>query len=297
MSPKPQKIESKNLKAFLDANKRKTRLTGQLERFLLAQEPEDRRQDVLHPSDLVKSEWCALHAYHALRGNYVATADKPTLRLQSIFDEGHAIHHKWQNWIYRMGNLYGVWECNYCNETVMDTSPKTCTFCGHESFQYLEVPLTSDAHKIAGSSDGWIKGLGEDYLIEIKSIGAGTLRWEAPSILAQAGGDLEVAWRAIRQPFRSHLLQGQVYLHLCHLMVEAGIAESAPESIVFIYELKSNQDYKEFEVMYDPEYILDIFENAADVAWAVDNDRPPACNIDPVKGCKRCSTFREETND
>jgi hypothetical protein len=79
-------------------------------------------------------------------------------------------------------------------------------------------------------------------------------------------------------------------------MVEAGLAESAPESIVFIYELKSNQDYKEFEVMYDPEYILDIFENAADVAWAVDNDRPPACNIDPVKGCKRCVTFREETN-
>jgi len=80
-------------------------------------------------------------------------------------------------------------------------------------------------------------------------------------------------------------------------MVEEGLAESAPESIVFLYELKANQDYKEFEVQYDPEYVADVFENALDVKWAVDNKRPPACNIDPVNGCKRCSTFREETND
>lgn len=281
----------------MDANKRVSRITGPLERFMLSRKPEFRDQSYLHPSDLVKSEWCALHAYHALTGNYVATQDKPTLRTQSIFDEGHAIHHKWQSWIQEMGNLYGLWECASCNETFMATSPESCVFCGDLGLWYKEVPLNSDKHMIRGHSDGWVKGLGKDFLIEIKSIGTGTIRFEAPGILSSAGNDLDTAWRAIKQPFRSHILQGQVYLHLCHLMVEEGLAESAPESIVFIYELKSNQDYKEFEVMYDPTYVEDMFENAADIAWAVDNLRPPACNIDPVNGCKRCATFREETNE
>jgi len=297
MTSKPQKITSKSLKAFLDANKRKSRLTGPLERYMLAKPREFRDQSYLHPSDMIKSEWCALHAYHALNGNYVHTQDKPTLRTQSIFDEGHAIHHKWQSWITQMGNMYGLWECVYCNESFYATSPEGCQFCNEGGLIYKEVPLSSAKHMIRGHADGWVKGLDADFLIEIKSIGTGTIRFEAPSMLSAAGNDLDTAWRAIKQPFRSHILQGQVYLHLCHLMVEEGLAESAPESIVYIYELKANQDYKEFEVMYDPEYIADIFENAADVAWAVDNQRPPACNIDPVNGCKRCETFREETND
>jgi len=186
-----------------------------------------------------------------------------------------------------MGNLYGLW-------FLRDGTTEWGTSLDGD---YREVPLQSKKHMIKGHSDGWVKGLGNDFLIEIKSMGAGTIRIEAPSLLAGAGGDLEAAWRAIKQPFRSHMLQGQVYLHLCHLMVEEGLLESAPESIVFIYELKANQDYKEFEVMYDPGYVEDIFENALDVKWAVDNKRLPACNIDPVKGCKRCATFREDTDD
>lgn len=298
MPSKPQKITSKNLKAFLDANKRVSRLTGPLERYILTREPEFRDQSYLHPSDMIKKEWCALHAYHQLTGNYVATQEKPTLRLQSIFDEGHAIHHKWQTWITNMGNMYGVWECDGCGDKEWGLYDDVFEDHHiHGSLHYREVPLVSDKHMIRGHSDGWVKNLGDDFLIEIKSMGAGTFRFEAPALLSAANGDLETAWRAVKQPFRSHMLQGQVYLHLCHLMVEEGLAESAPKSIVFIYELKANQDYKEFEVQYDPEYVAEIFENALDVKWAVDNKRPPACNIDPVKGCKRCETFREDSNE
>ena len=94
-------------------------------------------------------------------------------------------------------------------------------------------------------------------------------------------------------PFRAHMLQGQVYLHLCHLMVDDGALESAPNEIVFIYELKANQDYKEFVVKYNPEFVSEIFDKALDVSWAVDNNRPPLCSIDSEKGCKRCAPFRE----
>lgn len=278
-------VKFKELKAYLDAGKKETRLIGALERHILLRPAEARSRTVLHPSDLVQDDWCALAAYNALRGNYVETSDKPGLRLQSIFDEGHAIHAKWQNYIAEMGNLYGVW----------GTKDNWALSKDIDGLEYLEVPLHSHKHRIYGHSDGWVKGLGEDFLIEIKSIGSGTIRSEGPALFA-GGADLEAAWKNIRNPFRKHILQGQIYLHLANLMVEAGELESAPKEIVFIYELKANQDYKEFVVSYGPEFVEDIFEAALDVVWAVDNERPPVCNIDPELGCKRCAPFREGNN-
>ncbi len=278
-------IQNKELKSFLNTKKRETKLVGALERHILAKPFDERNHDVLHPSDLVKIEWCALAAYHALRGNYVEVRDKLTLRQASIFAEGNYIHTKWQTWIAEMGNLYGTWKDKTGTSWALSKDI-------HPSVDYAEVPLHSAKHKISGKADGWVKGLGPDFLIEIKSIGPGTLRFEAPYLLAEADGDVEKAWKNIKSPFRSHQLQGQVYLHLCHLMVAEGLLDSAPTEIVFIYELKSSQDYKEFTVQYNPEYTKDIFDKAMDVSWAVDNNRPPVCSINPVVGCKRCAPFR-----
>jgi hypothetical protein len=263
---------------------------GALERHILSQPFDERSQDVLHPSDLIKPEWCALAAYHALQGNYVETREKLTLRQVSIFAEGHAIHAKWQGWLQDMGVLYGKWNCDTDRQSMWGLASEVNN--GPSIYEYAEVPLHSAKHRISGHADGWVKGLGNDYLIEIKSIGTGTLRFEAPAILAQADNDLEKAWRNVKQPFRAHQLQGQMYLHLAHLMVEEGLFESAPKEIVFIYELKANQDYKEFVVQYNPEFVADIFDKALDVVWAVDNLRPPMCTIDSVAGCKRCEPYR-----
>jgi hypothetical protein len=183
--------------------------------------------------------------------------------------------------------LYGVWE----DETGRGWAVSKDVQVGWA--EYREVPLRSDKHMIRGHADGWIKGLNEDCLIEIKSVGSGGIRMEAPAIMAQSDDNVEKAWKNIKTPFRSHLLQGQVYLHLCHLMVEEGILESSPNEIVFIYELKANQEYKEFVVQYNPEFTKDIFDKALDVAWAAENNRPPMCSIDPAKGCKRCEPFQE----
>jgi len=287
---KIQTIPSKNMSAFLDANKKDTRLLGSVERHILGRPFEARAQNVLHPSDIVKPEWCALASYHALQGNYIETRDKPSLRLQSIFDEGHAIHKKWQGYFSEMGVLYGRWYCENENHYEWGTSADLVSDMDH-FFEYKEVPLHSNKHRIAGHSDGWIKNIGKDCLIEIKSIGGGTIRLEEPSLFG-ADNNVESAWKNIRRPFNSHYKQGQVYLHLAHLMVEEGILESAPEEIVFLYELKADQSYKEFVVQYNPEHIAPIFETALDVVWAVDNQRPPVCSINPMKGCKRCEPFR-----
>ena len=274
------------LKAFLDAGKRDTRLIGAIERHILLRPFDERSQDVLHPSDIIKAEWCALAAYHALQGNYVETREKPGLRLQSIFDTGHAVHAKWQNYLKDMGVLYGLWGTRTIKHWAVSSDDI-------KGLDYLEVPLHSKKHRIYGHADGWVKGLGDDFLIEIKSIGPGTIRTEAPSLF-YGGADLDAAWKNIRNPFPTHILQGQMYLHLAHLMVENGELESAPKDIVFIYELKSNQEYKEFVVSYAPEFVEHIFEAALDVVWAVENNRPPVCTLDSAAGCKRCAPFRDK---
>jgi len=279
---KPKTIASKDLKAFLNTSKRETRLMGAVERYVLSKPFDERDMSYIHPSDIIKDDWCALAQYHAVTGNYVETRDKTTARLASIFEEGHTIHAKWQNWFKEMGVLYGTWRIG--DERIWGTSL---------SDTYAEVPLRSDRHMMRGHADGWIKGLGDDCLIEIKSIGSGGIRMEAPAIMAQAEDNVEKAWKNIKTPFRAHQLQGQVYLHLCHLMVEEGVLEVAPKEIVFIYELKANQEYKEFVVTYNPEFTKDIFDKALDVAWAAENKRPPVCSIDPEKGCKRCEPFQE----
>ena len=292
-------IQSKDLKEFLKASKRDTRLLGPLERHILTKPFDERDQTYIHPSDIAKPEWCALAQYHALKGNYIETRDKPNLRLASIFAEGNIIHTKWQRWFAEMGVLYGYWDCTACGRS------STMTMAGHMAHDvpctdiggktsYGEVSLRSDKHMIRGHADGWIKGLGDDCLIEIKSIGTGTLRMEMPALMAQYNNDIDLVWKNIRTPLRQHQLQGQIYLHLCHLMLEEGLLTEAPNEIVFIYELKANQEYKEFVVKYNSEYTAEIFDKAEDVTWAVHNNRPPVCNIDPVKGCKRCGNHVAE---
>lgn len=277
---------SGSLKQFLDTKKAETRLTGPIERHLLTR-PLDtsRRQDVIHPSELVKNDFCVRASYFRIIG-VTQNEDRPGLRLQSIFDEGHSIHHKWQEWIREGGWMYGVWECNDCGNRFWDTSPEACSVCGDPQVSYKEVPLTDPDLMIAGHSDGWVKGLKEDFMIEIKSVGSGTMRLEQPSLF-KGGNDLFSAWRDVRRPFPTHIRQGQLYLELARRMAERGILESAPSEIVFLYELKADQSYKEFVVKADPFIVKDMLDNAFDIARAVRAKTPLACNISP-DGCKSC---------
>jgi hypothetical protein len=279
---------SSDLKRFLDAKKASPRLIGDIERHLMAKKPEDRRTDVLHPSEMAKADWCLRASYFALKGVPVKKTN-PNLRLQSIFDEGHFIHAKWQNWFGEMGSLYGKWACHICGGTFYATSPTKCGLCDAyaQFLEYREIPLVDDELRIAGHADGWIKNIGDDCLIEIKSIGTGTLRFEAPELIAKADGDLQTAWRGIRRPFRTHLMQGQIYLELLRRM-----GESVKE-IVFLYELKADQDYKEFVVKADFELVEDKFHKAKEVVTAVENNTPLECTNKPGFTCKSCEQFGE----
>jgi len=273
------------LKKFLDAKKTTTRLLGDVERHLMRRPVGDRRMDVLHPSDIIKPDWCHRYSYYLLTGGE-SKREKPNLRLQNIFDEGHYIHAKWQTRFQEMGILYGKFECKACLVTTTGVSP-ACSKCNRtDVMEYKEVTLVDDSLRIAGHTDGWIKGLGEDCLIEIKSIGAGTLRFEAPEILADANGDLTKAFGNIRRPFRSHLLQGQMYLELAFRM----FGHEAPKEIVFLYENKADQATKEFTVKADYEIVERIFFSVQKLIKAVKESKMPDCNVNP-DGCKSCNAL------
>jgi len=270
-----------DLKRFLDAKKSNPRLIGDIERHLLAKTPEVRRTDVLHPSEMAKSDWCLRASYFALSGVPVKK-ENPNLRLQSIFDEGHSIHAKWQNWFSEMGVLHGYWDLGTPNNKSWATSKD---LVGIPNKVYKEVPLVYDELRIAGHADGWIKGIGEDCLIEIKSIGAGTIRIEAPDLIAKADGDLQAAWRSIRRPFSTHVMQGQIYLELMRRLGHD------VKEIVFLYELKADQDYKEFVIKADFELVESKFLKAKRVCEAVEAGTPLECSNNGSLGCKQCQQF------
>jgi hypothetical protein len=252
---------------------------GSVERHLLAKPFDNRRMDVIHPSDIIKPEWCSLAQYHALRGDYVETREKPALRLASIFAEGHTIHAKWQTWLQEMGVLYGYWQ-----KGNKRSGPKLSSKVSSDH-TYAEFPLTSAKHKMAGHTDGWVKTLGEDFLIEIKSIGVGTIRIEAPDLIAKADGDLQAAWRSIRRPFSTHVMQGQIYLELMRRLGHE------VKEIVSLYELKADQDYKEFVIKADFELVESKFLKAKRVCEAVEAGTPLECSNNGSLGCKQCQQF------
>lgn len=279
-------VVKSDLKKFLDATRVKTRLVGNVERHLLSRPPGDRRTDVLHPSEIIKKDWCRRASYFLLKG-HTKIQERPNLRLQSIFDEGHAIHHKWQNWFYEMGVLHGQFQCQSCKKMNWGTSPKYCDMCQSTDLEYAEVTLEDPKLRIKGHTDGWIKGIGDDCLIEIKSIGPGTIRAESPELF-EPGMDFMGAWRNVHRPFRSHLLQGQMYLELMKRMGHD------VNEIVFLYELKADQDYKEFIIRADYELVHHIFENAEKVVKAVEKNIAPPCNNNVGGSCKQCAGYQED---
>jgi CRISPR/Cas system-associated exonuclease Cas4 (RecB family) len=68
--------------------------------------------------------------------------------------------------------------------------------------------------------------------------------------------------------------------------------DEAPNEIVFIYELKADQDYKEFTVKADYDIVERVFKAAQKVVDAVEAGVMPECNVDSG-GCKQCDLIGE----
>lgn len=289
-----KKVNSDSLKKYLATSKKPNRIIGAIERHLLTR-PLDtsRRQDVMHPSEILGDDWCHRAEYRkiiaALRGES-PDPERPGLILQSIFDVGHAAHAKWQGYLSEMDALYGDWKCIPCGREWTLSRRSRCKKCG-EVATYMEMKLFDNDLNIQGSTDGWVVLPDMEAVLEVKTIGSGTIRANDPALLYESES-FEKAFSAIRAPFRPHRMQAQMYMHLMQLMHSAGIVKRTPPTeAILLYECKSNQQVKEFSIKYNPKIIEKVLEGAALVVEALKSGVEPECN---VKDCKKCVEDTDE---
>lgn len=291
-----------NLANYANASK-DTVLLGNIQAHMIKEhsKPSTRRQDIIHPSETSKESWCPRATYHRIKAcreagdPFLKAPESIGVQLLNIFDEGHYIHDKWQKRLTAMGKLWGNWSCQFCGTLFKDQLPlPACPYCdvGQNGLIYREVPLKSRQYLISGHADGAVPHL--DSLIEIKSVGAGTVRIEAPKIYEKNTNgqmiDLQSLWKDIKEPFPSHINQGQLYLRLCEIM---GLPFN---KIIFIYEAKFNQGVKEFVVKYDPKHSDDVIEKCYSIKGALDNTMaPPACVTGTT--CKDCEQYGAQESD
>jgi hypothetical protein len=249
--------------------------------------PDDHSLTHMHPSDMAKPDWCGRQDYYRIIGAPIGKGQRanPSFRMENVLAEGHTIHAKYQTWLWEMGVLWGDFLCLDCGHKWGALSPKSCQFCRSERLAYRELSLRRTQMKVEGHSDAavhaeWFRGL-----VEIKSIGIQTLRFESPRLYNryQNGESAEDIWFSIQRPFGTHLRQGQLYLWMTWPVYE---------QIVFIYESKFTQNVKEFVVDYNKNIIAPILEVAREVSHSLKTGEPPQrppWAEDPVsKVCRSC---------
>lgn len=274
------------LKAFLATDK-STRVVGPVDRYLLSRPPSNRSSLVIHPSEMASASWCHRAQYFWLKG-HKPKHEAVGLRRALIFAQGHSIHKTWQNWFHEMGKLKGKWFCTVCKKDYFgmpSDHPGKCKY----SVVYEEVPLFFDPLRIAGHADGWLVDFGDPLLLEVKSIGEGSIRWYAPEI-GMNNPDFKSMWDAVKAPFHEHIQQAQIYMKLMEFM---GLPD-APKEALLLYEAKGLHEVKEFVVAKSDFGVSELFDYAAQIISAVDEGVAPTCNINGVGGCNKCSHYTEE---
>lgn len=252
----------------------------------------DRDPYHLHPSEMAKKDWCERSNYYRIKtGEWPEKEDKFSFTLQSIFDEGHQIHDKWQTWLAETGQLWGDWQCIACGETgdackLVELEEK-CGWTESEDhiWRYQEVSLEHGI--IRGHEDGAIG----NRLVEVKSLGLGTLRHEMPDLLkryyvetteGKKVYDIDGIWKNLNQPMATHVRQASIYLWLAKAM-----GYDFPKCSI-IYEYKPNQQAKEFVISMVGDVIGPLLERADRVEWGLRHDDPPPC---PRGGCSQCRAY------
>lgn len=268
-------------KAIAGTYRDKDKLVSGVARHLIRQmNQEGRRQDVIHPSEVAKKTWCPRALYYRISG--VKTDIVPRkLAFEIAFETGHDAHRKWQDWFWEMGTLKGVFGCLNCDLHWWDQSPITCIRCevGKELLYYAEVPVSNPEHLLYGSADGDIvRADGGSVLIEIKTIGTGTVRIEMPRLMerytyhhvdedgdVRTGVDWYGLWSGIRRPFPAHVRQGMIYC-FCY----------GRDEIVYIYDPKFITAYpKEFELKFRKDLIADTLDDCLVVKNALEKQKAP----------------------
>lgn len=168
----------------------------------------------------------------------------PDMKLQMIFDVGHALHGWFQNRYFGpAGVLKGTWLCLKCDAKTPGLMPKRCPACNADQWrmQYMEPGINEPVLKLVGHCDGILDGpalaavmgeifelkdgqpVPEDVLLEIKTINPNS-------------------FNSIKGPLPAHYFQVNVYMHFLGL-----------KKALILYINKATSELREFTVDYDPD--------------------------------------------
>jgi hypothetical protein len=252
---------------------------------------EDRRWDIVHPSELSHQDsFCPRAVYLRITEGVLSTEKFDFVR-ENIFAEGNSIHDKWQARLRKYTQLWGNWKCLACGDIEREqlepdrNSGGCCSMDGH-IWKYIEVSLNAEREALmCGHADGAL--LDKGSLVEFKSVGEGTVRIEAPTLYKRHTGDsgvnLKGLWQDINRPFKTHLNQGDIYMWIA---AQRGFPFT---QISFVYESKWNQMVKEYVVEYNEARSLFLVDQARAVMYAVEHRSEPDCRF-PGK-CGECKPY------
>lgn len=265
----------------------------------------------MYPSEMSSSDWCPLATFYRMSGRPEPPSNN-SFQLENVFAHGNQIHSKWQSWLADTGKLWGDWRCFRCGETVTNSlKPQNietygaCVGTGWvklngstvsedisyvHDWHYKEVTLRSPSMPISGHADGALYGT--NSLIEFKSIGVGSLRFSAPTMLENHTYtvkdkkiiDADGLWRDFHRPLPSHVKQGNLYLWMCK---ELNLPFS---KISFVYEWKANNQVKEFIIPYSEDIVKPMLDTAKIVVDGLAAQVPPLC---PKGGCAECKKYEK----
>lgn len=240
-----------HLKNYKKALTSRDRLVPVVEALLIKEQLESTRDTThLHPSEICKRDWCPRSSWYTIKG-YERQDKALSFQTLNIFAEGHSIHDKWQTWLTDAGVL-----------------------------EQKEVPIYDENHRLMGHADGIVNDKKGRAILEIKSVGAGTIRVEDFETF-QSSNTPDEMWKKVRRPFQTHLRQIMLYMYC------TGIHDG-----IFIYEWKATQEVKEFSVKYQPELIEDILASCRVVIRSLESGIPPMrpswMEDSSNKTCKAC---------
>lgn len=292
---KPRQKVSRSLSGFAEARKSHVDLMADIQSHVVSQAAKSntREDHKIHVSELVKSDFCPRRLFYK-----VTKADRTDVepsaghRMEMIWAAGNAEHAKWQRWLQEMGMLWGNWKCQVCGHVLEETEqPDGCPSCGYALWLYDEAHLEVPSSYLVGHSDGAVPD--REVLVEVKSFSVGTVRIENPSLVKEhthkVNGktlvDQEGLWNAIKRPLPGHLKQGMFYLWMCKQM---GLPYTR---ILFIYENKTTQATKAFDIKYSERMIREELAALEDVVVFAEEGvvpKRPALFDKNSKPCNAC---------
>lgn len=204
--------------------------------------------------------------------------DRPTPKLQLVFDMGHAIHDIIQGYFWDIGLLKGSYYCLAC-KTRHDVllAPTACPSCDakRKYLKYEEINLEASEYLIKGRSDGILVIDGEEHIMDIKSIANRTLKTSEMQFCFE---DLDT-----KGPKADHVVQLNLYMWM------SGVYKGH-----LLYVAKNDHQIKSFAIPHDysiiEPYLQEIKSLIAMAEKVKNNEKvalPPCCSDDKCI----CHTF------